>query len=169
MRVHKRKVEALQGGSLCLGAIIPNGWATRLEQEAVDTRQTRAAVARGLVAAWLKKHPQFNDVQHAADVNNRSYGQQLRQIFEDEAPHLCPPIAEYRGDGARHSRAVREGRAKHKMAPTVTVKLPGYVEAYLRKLAKDKPDVYPTHEDVLVRLATRWVEAQIAKTETVKT
>lgn len=161
----RRKIDALDGGVMVSGAKVPQHWYAGLEGEAIDKRVTRATLVRNIIAAWLEKHTQYNDIHHAAECNNRSYGQQLRQILEDEVPHLCPPINEWRSNGASWSKAIREGRTKRKMAPTVTLQLPGYVETYIRKLAKDKPDVYATPEDVLVRLATRWVEAQIAKKE----
>jgi hypothetical protein len=144
---------------------MPAGWAGALEQYAFDMRITRAELVRRTVADWLKKHPEFSSMENAAAARNSSLGQMMRQIMEDELPTLCPPIQEWRGDGARHAEAIRKGRLKKRMIGTVTINVHPHHMALFKQLAKAKPELYPDAEAVVTALVSKWADAQAAKQE----
>jgi hypothetical protein len=160
-----RKVEALDGAVLINGALMPRGWALGLEQYAFDMRITRAELVRRTVADWLKKHPEFSSVEDAATARGSSFGQMMRQIMEDEVPRLCPPIPEYRGDGARHADAIRRGRASKKLGDIVSVPVTPLVRTVLGRISKAKPELFPDAAHVAAHILNKWALAQVEKQE----
>jgi hypothetical protein len=160
-----KKIEALSTAVLIHGVMMPSDWAAAMERHAYERRITRAELVREAVSNWLQKHPEYEDVHAAAVAHNRNYSQQIRQIMEDELPTLCPPILEWRGDGARHAAAIRRGRATKRMVDTISITLPPHGLSLLRKIAKAKPEMYPDAAAVAIHVLTRWVESQLAKQE----
>jgi hypothetical protein len=163
-----KKIAALDTAVLINGAMMPPHWAVAMEQRAYDRRITRAELVREAVSNWLQKHPEYEDVHAAAAAHNRNYSQQMRQIMEEELPTLCPPIEEWRGDGARHAAAIRRGRATKRMVDTISITLPPHGLSLLHKIAKARPDTYPDVAAVAIHVLTRWVETQLAKQEQTK-
>lgn len=169
---HPRKIESLSQAVLVEGVQIPQHWVGGLDQEAMDRRMSRRALINEIIRNWLADKAYAN-VDEAAAAHNRNRSQQFRQILEEGRPDLCPPIQEWRGDGARWSRAGKTGVGRPRKR-TVEIKArPGEVgvalaldpptHAFYKALMAAKPDIYPSVEAAIEHVLRK---VALAKTST---